>query len=237
LEKYLTIFKIYFIRLEKQIKYAILRRNVKNARIKISNDLSVTAIVPLNYAVNRIDSLINDKQRWITKTINRLKQNSKSIELSENQIFLLGDVYEFTLDPSLKNRVLMFSGSKKIKSGLNLTADRELLKIWYKDFAGKYIKQRVSEIADQNGFDFNRLFVRSQRTKWGTCSSGRNLSFNWRLILCPKFVLDYLIIHELSHLNVMNHSARFWQTVGGLIPDYKNAQKWLKEYEAFLFKL
>lgn len=236
LEKYLTIFKKYSISLENQIKFAVLRRNVKNARIKISNDLSVTAIVPLNYSVHKLDNLMREKMRWIARTINRLKQNSKSIVLSENQILLFGEVYEFIRDSSLKDRVLTFNASKMIKSDHNLSENKELLNVWYKNFAAKYIKQRVSEIADKYGFEFNRLFVRSQRTKWGTCSSDRNLSFNWRLILCPLFVMDYLIIHELSHLNEMNHSARFWQTVAGLYPDYEKAKKWLKEYEAFLFK-
>lgn len=236
LEKYLTIFKIFLLQLENHIKYSIVRKNVKNARIRVSNDLNVTAIIPVNYPINKIDNLIQDKTNWINKTINRLKQNSKSIKLSDNEILLFGEAYEFETEPSLKNRVLLFSNTKKIKSGLDLLSNRAILTIWYKHIANKYIKQRVSEIANKNGFEYNRLFVRDQRTKWGTCSSGRNLSFNWRLILCPEFVLDYMIIHELAHLNVMNHSARFWQTVAGLCPEYDKAKIWLKEYESFLFK-
>ena len=236
MEKYLTIFRKNIIRLEKQIKYAILRRNVKNARIRISNDLSVTAIVPLNYSIYKIDNLLIDKQNWIIKTINRLKRNSKSIELTDNQILFLGEVYKFVLDSSTDNRVLTFRDSKEIKSSLNLAEDRTLLTIWYKKYADMFIKYKVYEIADTNGFKFNRLFIRSQKTKWGTCSSGKNLSFNWRLILCSMFVVDYLIIHELSHLKEMNHSSRFWSTVEELCPDYKKAKQWLKEYEAFHFK-
>jgi len=236
LEKYLTIFKIFLLQLENQIKYSIVRKNVKNARIRVSNDLNVTAIIPVNYPVNKIDNLIHDKRNWIFKTINRLKHNSKSIVLSYNEILLFGEPYEFENDPSLNNKVMTYGSAKIIKSGHDLINKKELLTVWYKHIANKYIKQRVSEIADKNGFRYNRLFIRDQRTKWGTCSSGRNLSFNWRLILCPLFVIDYLIIHELSHLNEMNHSPRFWQTVAGLYPEYDKAKKWLKEYEAFLFK-
>jgi len=236
LEKYLTIFKIFLLQLENQIKYSIVRKNVKNARIRVSNDLNVTAIIPVNYPVNKIDNFIHDKRNWIFKTINRLKHNSKSIVLSYNDILLFGEPYEFENDSSLNNKVMTYSNAKKIKSRHDLINKKELLTVWYKHIANKYIKQRVSEIADKNGFRYNRLFIRDQRTKWGTCSSGRNLSFNWRLILCPLFVIDYLIIHELSHLNEMNHSPKFWQTVAGLYPEYDKAKKWLKEYEAFLFK-
>jgi len=131
---------------------------------------------------------------------------------------------------------MTYGNIKKIKSGHDLVNNHELLTIWYKHIANKYIKQRVAEIASKNKFEFNRLFIRDQKTKWGTCSSGKNLSFNWRLILCPIHVQDYLIIHELSHLYEMNHSAKFWQKVAELCPEYSNAKKWLKEHEAFLFK-
>lgn len=198
--------------------------------------MCVTAIVPFYYTESKIDKLIHEKSSWINKTLLRLKKNYKSIELSDNEILLFGETFKFEPDPSLKDKVMTYSNTKVIKSGHDLLTNRELLIVWYKHIANKFIKQRVSEIANKNELDFNRLFIRDQKTKWGTCSSGRNLSFNWRLILCPKNVLDYLIVHELAHLNEMNHSARFWQTVAGLFPEYDKAKKWLKEYEAFLFK-
>lgn len=222
--------------LENQIKYNIIRKNVKRARIKVSFDMCVTAIVPFYYTANKIDKLIHEKSSWINKTVLRLKKNYKSIELSENEILLFGEKFKFEPNPSLKNKVMTYSNTKVIKSGHDLINNRELLVVWYKHLANKFIKQRVSEIANKNELDFNRLFIRDQKTKWGTCSSGRNLSFNWRLILCPKNVLDYLIVHELAHLNEMNHAARFWQTVAGLYPEYEKAKKWLKEYESFLFR-
>jgi predicted metal-dependent hydrolase len=104
----------------------------------------------------------------------------------------------------------------------------ELVRRWLQAQARSYLTQRVAELATEHGFSYARLFIRSQTTKWGTCSSKKNLSLNWKLIQCPPEVIDYLIIHELSHLREMNHSARFWSLVAHLYPEYKKAEGWLK---------
>lgn len=236
MEKYLSIFDKFFWSLENSFKYTVLRKNVRNSRIRVSNDLCVTVIVPKNCPDKNIENLIHNKRNWINKTLSRLKNNSKTIELSRDEILLLGSAYKFEIDASLENKVHTSGVMKKVISGQNLMTDKILRVAWYKHIANKFIKQRVSEIADKNGFVFNRIFIRDQKTKWGTCSSNKNLSFNWRIILCPMNVLDYLIVHELSHLNQMNHSAKFWQSVETLCPDYRYSKKWLKEHEAFLFK-
>ena len=74
----------------------------------------------------------------------------------------------------------------------------------------------------------SRITVRDTASRWGSCSSGRSLSFSWRLILAPDFVLDYVVAHEVAHLREMNHSARFWAHVKSLVPDMDAPQSWLK---------
>jgi len=87
---------------------------------------------------------------------------------------------------------------------------------------------RVQELASQHQLSINRVTVRNQRGRWGSCSRHRNISLNWRLIQTPPFVCDYIILHELAHLREMNHSRRFWREVERLCPDYFVAEKWLK---------
>ena len=79
------------------------------------------------------------------------------------------------------------------------------------------------------GVDYGRITVRDQRTRWGSCSAKGNLNFNWRLILAPGEVLDYVVVHELAHRREMNHSKRFWSLVEMVLPDYERRRRWLKE--------
>ena len=117
---------------------------------------------------------------------------------------------------------------KKISNRRKSIIDLEKIKE-YKKNAKNYIPARVEELALKYGFKYNNLRITSARTRWGSCSSKKNLNFTFRLILTPKEVIDYVIIHELSHLREMNHSRAFWNQVYEIIPDYKKHEKWLKE--------
>ena len=91
-------------------------------------------------------------------------------------------------------------------------------------------RQRISVFQPVIGGEFGRVAVRDQRSRWGSCSSKHNLNFNWKLIMAPPQVLDYVVIHELCHLHEFNHSARFWRLVEGVMPDYEVWKKWLKNH-------
>ena len=88
----------------------------------------------------------------------------------------------------------------------------------------------AAKYADIMGIDYGRITIRNQKTRWGSCSSKGTLSFNWRLMLAPPAVLDYVVVHELCHLTHMDHSPAFWQAVEAVCPDYRNLRKWLKEH-------
>lgn len=77
---------------------------------------------------------------------------------------------------------------------------------------------------------YGRISIREQKTRWGSCSSKGNLNFNWRLIFAPEDVLDYIVVHELAHRKEMNHSPAFYAVVASVLPDYKTAQRWLREH-------
>ena len=100
--------------------------------------------------------------------------------------------------------------------------------------AAKILSEKVRFYADKMGVTVNRITVRSQRTRWGSCSVKGNLNFNCLLMLCPEEVQDYVVVHELCHRKEMNHSAAFWAEVEKYCPDYKFHRKWLKENGASL---
>jgi len=113
-------------------------------------------------------------------------------------------------------------------SGQYTEIQRKSLEERYRALARDYIEQRVAYYAAKTGGKYSSISIRSQKTRWGSCSSRGTLSFNWRLILAPPVILDYVVVHELCHLKHMNHSSDFWNTVAEFMPDYKIRKKWLK---------
>ncbi|MCM1253486.1 MAG: M48 family metallopeptidase [Clostridium sp.] len=107
---------------------------------------------------------------------------------------------------------------------------RNALEKRYKEAARDYIPKRVAYYQALTGGTYNRITIRNQKTRWGSCSGKGTLSFNWRLMLAPPAILDYVVVHELCHLTHMDHSPAFWQAVKSVYPDYKNARKWLKDH-------
>jgi predicted metal-dependent hydrolase len=96
------------------------------------------------------------------------------------------------------------------------------------------LPERVLELASLHGIEVARVSVRNQKSRWGSCSRRGTISLNWRLILAPEFVRDYIILHELAHRRQMNHSDKFWQEVEQLYPDYLTAERWLKVNQSVL---
>ena len=92
------------------------------------------------------------------------------------------------------------------------------------------------ESARKMGVTYGRITIREQKTRWGSCTSEGNLNFNWRLIFAPEKVLDYVVVHELSHRKEMNHSPAFYAVVASVMPEYKACEKWLRDNGATLWQ-
>lgn len=107
----------------------------------------------------------------------------------------------------------------------------------YKKDAKDYIPSRVKEIALNNFLKYNKIKITNARTRWWSCTSYKNLNFSYRLILTPKEVIDYVIVHELAHLKHMNHSKKFWNEVEKMMPDYKKYNKWLKDNNDLFYNI
>ena len=95
--------------------------------------------------------------------------------------------------------------------------------------AAATLPERVRFFAQQMGLSYGRITIRSQRTRWGSCSAKGNLNFNCLLMLMPQEVRDYVVLHELCHRKEMNHSTAFWAEVEAVCPDYRVHRKWLKD--------
>ncbi|MGA2280239.1 MAG: SprT family zinc-dependent metalloprotease [Verrucomicrobiota bacterium] len=100
--------------------------------------------------------------------------------------------------------------------------------------AARELPPRVLELATRHGLTVRRIMVRSQKSRWGSCSRRGTISLNWRLVQTPAFVSDYICLHELMHLRQMNHSPGFWREMERVCPDYPMAERWLKEHSGLL---
>ena len=114
--------------------------------------------------------------------------------------------------------------------------EEELLQM--KKDAIKLLPSRCEYYASLMGVSYNRIAIKAQRSRWGSCSAKKNLNFNCLLMLCPEEIQDYVVVHELSHLKEMNHSPAFWAEVGKILPDYKIRRRWLRSQgEALIARL
>ncbi len=106
---------------------------------------------------------------------------------------------------------------------------------WYRREAAAIFEEKAEEFAKRLHVSFEDIRIKDQKSRWGSCSSKRNMNFNWRLLMAPEPVCDYVIIHELCHLVHMNHSADFWNLVESICPDYRQYKKWLREKGKLLY--
>lgn len=209
--------------------YRAERKATRGVRIKIQNDLTVSITVPFLFSGKHILEIISKKQKWIDRNLETFARRRKVFDLRENELLLFGTAYTFNLQPGLKRKIRVSREEKAVESGGDLISDTSARYNFYKKYATEYLTAKTETAAKLYGFSYNRLFIRGQKTKWGTCSTKKNLSLNWRLILCPESVIDYLIVHELVHTEIMNHSKSYWARVAELCPGFREAKKWLDE--------
>jgi len=206
-------------------------RKVKWARIQVQPSGEVRIVVPRSLSAADIFTLYEDKQRWIEDKRGKAlaRQTNASLPLDDDELLLFGCGYRVVVGASQKRHARVDHEQRTIHYAKNLL-EKKHQQLWYRDFAKQYLSVRLVQLAEQHGFEFNRLFIREQKTRWGSCSSRGNISLNWKLIKAPVSVSDYVILHELAHTEIMNHSAAFWQRVEALVPDYKEAKLWLRSH-------
>jgi len=205
-------------------------------RIKASA-AGIEVVLPRNLPVNAANAFVLDNAAWILKQLERQQQRSdrqQTRRLPAGMLMLRGHPVKVHCLPAAKEQ----RGGRVEQSGdqINIhlpatgAADpNRLLENWLRDEARRDIADCVHKRATQMKVQPNGIRIKEQRTRWGSCSSKRNLSFNWRLIMAPPEVLDYLVVHELAHLTEMNHSTRFWHIVRSYCPDFARQRAWLKE--------
>ncbi|AFU59903.1 protein of unknown function DUF45 [Candidatus Nitrososphaera gargensis Ga9.2] len=207
-------------------------KRAKRLRL-VSGINGVQAIVPPDYRVEELESFVSAKRDWIIKTSRyyiRLKERCGGGH-EPGTIYFLGSKYRFHIVRDRQRSAVVSDAMKVIT--FHVTDRRkykEEMQEWYKEQTGKIISERLPALAARLNLQYNKVSIKSQRSRWASCSKKGNLNFNLLLAAAPREVIDYVIIHELMHLIEMDHSIRFWQLVKEADPDYKKHKEWLTSY-------
>jgi len=223
------------------ISYVVKRSpRARYARLEVRPQSGLAVVIPRSYDVSRIPELLNEKRRWILDKLAKLghinlPSAGARIKSGDTIPYLGRNLRVVRRKNSRQNDSIQVKGKSLVVS-LNSTGVslRLILESWYRREAEKLIRKRVDDLSRKVGVKFGRLTIRGAKTRWGSCSQKGNLNFNWKLLMVPEPIIDYVIIHELAHLKEMNHSKKFWHLVGQHCPEWRRYRKWLKVHEAKL---
>ena len=206
------------------------RSRRRTIAIQVRPDGQVFVRAPLRASEKLIREFVDSKADWIrqkqAEALRRVPLVVKHYQVGERFLFL---GREYTLGIVKKQRAALTLDGRFSLSEAAQPRARKAFEQWYKAQALKVMGERVQLYAAKHGFKPGRVRISSARTRWGSCSSRGTLSFTWRLVMAPLEVIDYVVIHELVHLKVKNHSKTFWGSVAALMPDYKRHVTWLKK--------
>ena len=221
--------------MEYTIQKSVKRRKLT---ITIERDRKVVVHAPEGLSDEKIRQVVESKRRWIhEKTGHSQKYQTlphppgKELVSGESALYL-GRQYRIEV---VKNGLAGIQFSHRFLIPASQGKKRqEVLREWYINRAKEKIVQQVKLHARRLGVDIAGVKIVDSRYRWGSCTLKNNVNFNWRLIKAPMFVIDYVIVHELSHLIEANHTPRFWNIVSAQTPTMDKAKVWLKEHGQLL---
>jgi predicted metal-dependent hydrolase len=209
--------------------HKMVRSKRRTLALVVEADGTLTVRAPLRMKEADIWRFIETKADWIKR-----KQAKVRIEalpprqyVEGETFWYLGEEIPLRLIPHQKP-ALVLNGFFELAQSAQSEAESVFV-VWYKKQARRVLTERVEFFAQQYGFKVKKIRISSARTRWGSCSAKGTLSFTWRLVMAPLDVIDYVVVHELCHLKVLNHSKAFWTQVEALVPDYKRYRNWLKK--------
>ena len=222
-------------------EYQVIRRpRRKTASISVKPDGTVQVMVPATLPEDRVIELIERKGRWIKEKIAHfedLKSNYSPKEYASGEYFAyLGRNYRLKIVTGSPedNPVKLAKGWFRIHVPADITAKAhnqlvvDQLSGWYQEHASARLKEKAQNFAQLMGVTPSSIGIKGYKSRLGTCHSDGRVYFNWRIIMAPHAVVDYVVVHELSHLVHHDHSKNFWKCVERVLPDYIERKAWLR---------
>jgi predicted metal-dependent hydrolase len=217
-------------------EYSVRRsRRARHARINVSAD-GVEVVVPERFPLSRVEPFVAEKRPWIERTLRRYRASAEANpppRLEDGgELPYLGErlALRVRVEPG-RVRAHVARRRDELRVALGPGHDlREELEAWLRRRARAEVEPRLRAATRRAGVRYRGLQIRGQRTRWASCSSSGAMSFNWRLLLAPAEILDYVVEHEVAHLSVHDHSDRFWGLLARRRPDYRVHERWLRDH-------
>lgn len=219
-----------------EIRYSIIYSKRKTISIIVERDRRVVVHAPMNTSEALIEKEVKNRKRLIQGKISRnqkypfLKPAKQFV--SGETLLYLGKYYKLYVTDRPDDRV-SFDNKFFIGKTSQQKANK-LFKQWYIKAAREVLIPKVKVIAKQLGVSYNNINIINLKYRWGSCTPKDNIHFNWRIIKAPMTVIEYIIVHELTHLLEANHTPEFWNRVAVMQPEFAKAKNWLKQYGAEL---
>ncbi|MCA1927348.1 MAG: M48 family metallopeptidase [Calditerrivibrio sp.] len=216
----------------------IVRSKRKTVGLQVTDDATLVVRAPFGISNESISYIVSKHINWINQKRYEIKLRNLAFSprkfVDGERFLFLGESYELKIVESGDERLKFQDKFYLTKS--SLTEAIYLFIDWYKRVGFEKMLERVKFYANIANFKYNRINISNSNKIWGSCSSNGNLNFSWRIIMAPLPVVDYVVVHELVHLEVRNHSKDFWDRVSMLMPDYKKQKVWLKN-NGYLLRL
>lgn len=218
------------------ITFNLIYRKRKTMSIEVETTGEVTVIAPVGTSSDDVIEKVKSRAGWIvskqyeSKFINDTKIEREAV--SGESYMYLGRNYslDIRVDENIDNiSVKLFQGKFVVNTYIK---DEDLIKKamenWYREKTLAKVKERVSYYSSYFNNEVTTVKVKEQKKRWASCTSKNELLFNWRCVMAPVFVLDYIVVHEMCHMEYKNHSKDFWNRVYAVMPDYEVRKSWLK---------
>jgi predicted metal-dependent hydrolase len=202
----------------------------RTARLRVGPQHPIEIIVPRSMTDAEVATVLADRRDWIAGKLDASRAVAGRALLGLDRprvVWLAGRSIEVQPDGS---RPIARLRDETLRVGGTGPEAARAVERWYRRRAREEICRIAEEEAGRLGVDYRSVIIRDQRTRWGSCSPSGNLGFNWRLVMAPEEVLRYVVVHELCHRQVANHSKRFWQLLEESAPGWRAPAAWLRQH-------
>jgi predicted metal-dependent hydrolase len=223
------------MKLDYNVVYSSKRRTLT---ITVERDRSIVVKAPAGTHPEKIQQVVESRRQWLYEKIHHEQKHQPMLHppgkelVNGESLLYLGRNYQ--LEMIEEDGEIQFLNNRFLVPKAQVEKRGSVFKKWFMQKAKETIVPRVQIYAQCLGVEFNLVKITDSKYRWGSCTPNDNVTFNWRLVKAPMFVIDYVVVHELAHLIEPNHTPRFWNIVGSQVATLEKAKQWLKEHGEML---
>jgi predicted metal-dependent hydrolase len=220
----------------KKYSYKIIKKPISSLRLRLKSKHSFIISCPRLTPKFIIDQFIKNNINWIISHSQKITSKKSIKDLKK--LSILGEEFKLFFINTARDSIIIYPENKKIYANISKNTASHINQVLEKKlrpFALSLIKKELLSLKKQYGFNYNRVTVRNQSSRFGSCSSRGNLNFNWQIIFFPENQFRHILLHELTHLKIKNHSKKFWDQLTFYDSNCKKNNLWLKKDGTKLF--